>query len=445
MPEQEQRTTKATVAKATKDGKPDPRTQFEVQFNPTSLRLQTRNNVEGGRRAGRPKRSQNGVNTVTLSVELVFDTSDDGETDDPLDVQTLTTRFRRFVDPQARGSAKPPDPIWFHWGKFTFTGVVESLDEELEYFSFYGVALRSKLTLSIKQQDFTLEANQRGQGARAQPQSRSNSGGGGANDPPGTPGTTGDDRAAAAADALGGESAADFARRNGLPAAAWRAVTTPLVDDPLSLPAGIELPVPRSVNATGSVVSRRRTPDSARLDPSSAASDALGLGSGPSVGQGRPDPRGLGDAGGLEAAIEQIASQRAQRAAREERAARPSPATRSAGSTTEARRSRPTPAAAELTSIDNRATTYGFGVPLRDVARVSVQRRPAIGVSTPTSSAPTAHTASVPPWTALPATTADRSRADAEQRRRRPAGKCGCCTPPAPPQCQHGCHTERSQ
>ncbi len=437
------RTTKATIAKATKDGKPDPRTRFEVQFNPTSLRLQTRNNVEGGRRSGRPKRSQNGVNTVTLSVDLIFDTSDDGETDDPLDVQTLTARFRRFVDPQARGSAKPPDPIWFHWGRFTFTGVVESLDEELEYFSFYGVALRAKLTLSIMKQDFALEASQRGPGARSRPETRRD-GRGTSTEPPGTPGTAGDDRAAAAADTLGGESAADFARRNGLPAAAWRAVTTDLIDDPLSLPAGVELPVPRSINVSGGIA-RLRATDAAQLSPSAAAARALGLESGPGTTPGRPDPRRLGDAGGLEATVEQLASQRAQRAADRERNARPSPATRSAGAASDARGSQPPRVAAELVSADRRSATFGFGVPLREVARTSVRRRPTIESSAPAGGAATAQSTGVPPWTALPAAAADRSRADAEQLRRRPGWRCGCCTPPRPPQCQCPCHTGRGR
>ena len=450
MPASEQKTAKAKIAKADKKGKAVADTDFEVQFNPSTLRVQTRTNVEGGRSSGRPARSQNGINTVTLSVELIFDTSDDGSTEEPVDVQTLTAQFRRFVEPQASNAKKPPDPIWFHWGKFTFTGIVESLDEELEYFSFYGVALRAKVTLSIKRQDFKHEANESGQGARDQAaaQGRDSSG---AAAQSGAPGTAGDGGGDGADEALGGESAADFAQRHGLPAAAWRAIANAAIDNPLSLPAGLEVPFPRSVNLGGGVTAQVGATAGTDLTVGAAVRASVGVGETTGGATSRPDPAKIGSAGGLEAAVEAIASIEATEAAQTERSARSSPATSptaggaapgGAAATSAAPIARPPAprAAAELPYADRRATSYGRGVPLREVARTARAARPTISAI---PAGPERRRPSDPPWITLPTaatTTTALTPADIEQQARRSTVACGCCTPPGPRRCRCGCH-----
>ncbi|MFV0259218.1 MAG: hypothetical protein ACK5PP_12320, partial [Acidimicrobiales bacterium] len=377
MPGAEQQMAKARVATADRDGNAVSGTEFEVQFNPSTLKVQTRTNVEGGRTRGRPRRSQNGVNTATLSVERVFDTTDDGTTEDPLPVQTLTGRFRRFVEPPGRGSNKPPQPIWFHWGEFTFTGVVESLDEELELFSVHGVALRATVGLSITQQDFVFEATRRGQGARddqgADGGEDQPSGTGTAADRPGAPGTAGNGRGEAAAESLSGESAADFARRNGLPADAWRAVTGPAVPDPLDLPAGLEIPFPRSLSLGAGVSARIGI--GAGIDISVEAAARAGLGLGETAG---PDPRALGDGGGVEAPVDALRAAEATTAADRARRAHPGPVATGgggrtsatvtgAGATTRPGIDAPSPGDRSPAGrrVDARAVTYGRGVPLR--------------------------------------------------------------------------------
>ena len=77
----------ATLAKAflvellgnTKDSKPNPkRDPIPVQFNPTSLHLQMTNNEEGGKSRQRQAEQSTGAATTTLSLDLVFDSADEG-------------------------------------------------------------------------------------------------------------------------------------------------------------------------------------------------------------------------------------------------------------------------------------------------------------------------------------------------------------------------------
>jgi hypothetical protein len=168
-----------------------------------------------------------------LTVELEFDSADEGTPLLPSDVRTKTAMVRRFMLPKEKSTDAPPS-VRFHWGTFVLTGVMTSASEDLDLFTSEGTPLRAKMTISIKEQDprFAVPASLPAvvTAAVAAISDRL---------PPAGPGGRGLPAGAAdrVAEALDGESAADFLVRNGLPPAAWRAVANPL-GDALSLAAG---------------------------------------------------------------------------------------------------------------------------------------------------------------------------------------------------------------
>src|SRR5256885_11013543 len=54
-----------------------------VQFNPSSLRLQITNSTTGGNTRGQQARQFTGSSSTTLTLDLVFDTADEGTTTEP--------------------------------------------------------------------------------------------------------------------------------------------------------------------------------------------------------------------------------------------------------------------------------------------------------------------------------------------------------------------------
>lgn len=69
--------------------KPDPNGSYEVQFNPTSLKLSRSNNIDkGGATTRTQKRQAPSVQPATLSFDLEFDTAE-GEGGQPKDVREL--------------------------------------------------------------------------------------------------------------------------------------------------------------------------------------------------------------------------------------------------------------------------------------------------------------------------------------------------------------------
>lgn len=335
-----------------------------VQFNPASLRLTMSNNTDGGTARGRQAQQYNGSGSTQLHVELEFDTADEGTTEAPVDVRTRTTQVAQFVLPGDKGSKQAPPRVQFRWGSIAVAGVMTSLVEELDFFSVDGVPLRAKVTIDIKQQDPKFEALEAGAGAN--PDSGAAPAGESTDDATGNgPGTapteppSGPD--ARTAEALDGESAADFLARNDQPPEAWRAIAG-LVGDALALAAGTSIDFSASLDVGAGIgVSAGFE---AGLDVSTGAQAGLDAGAAPGVSAGFA----LAAAGGLSAAIEQTAIDETTAVANQSRAAFGTPVA-IAGAGTAA----PT-SAAQLTAAprplppraDPRATSYGRGVPLRD-------------------------------------------------------------------------------
>src|SRR5688572_16728002 len=71
-----------------------------VQFNPTTLKLQLSNTIEGNRSRGRQARQYIGSSSTTLTLDLIFDTADEGTMDNPRSVREKTGQVEQFVLPK---------------------------------------------------------------------------------------------------------------------------------------------------------------------------------------------------------------------------------------------------------------------------------------------------------------------------------------------------------
>lgn len=132
-----------------------------VQFNPETLKLQYANQIKdnssgGGDQAqGTSGRQFVGSGTTKLSVQLWFDatTPDAGGAVD--DVRRMTEEVLFFIQPREtpQGSGKwLPPKVRFLWGSLLFDGLVDSVEETLEYFSSEGKPLRSSIAIGLSQQ-----------------------------------------------------------------------------------------------------------------------------------------------------------------------------------------------------------------------------------------------------------------------------------------------------
>lgn len=131
---------------------------IEVQFNPETFKVTYANEVkqpEGGNQAAGTSGMQFvGAGTTKLALTLWFDVT--AVTKEPLDdVRRLTKEVIYFMTPRAsqRDASKlVPPGLRFVWGNFVFDGMVEGLEESLEFFSPNGKPLRASITLTVGQQ-----------------------------------------------------------------------------------------------------------------------------------------------------------------------------------------------------------------------------------------------------------------------------------------------------
>lgn len=263
---------KATLQEIDNQNRPRAgRAAVAVQFNPSSLRLQYSNQSEGGRSAGRQARQHTGNGSATLTVELVFDTADEGSTAVPRSVLERTRQIEAFITPQAqRGRNQAPPRLRFHWGDVIVDGVLETLSVDIDHFAHNGTPLRAKVSLSIKGQDAERDANRSGAGANTAVGAAA---GAAASATAALPGGlnagvglglglalggisaavggafNGAAQAGTVVRALDGESLTALAARNGLPPEAWRLLAGG-VKDPMRLPAGQDVNLPSQASAS---------------------------------------------------------------------------------------------------------------------------------------------------------------------------------------------------
>ena len=139
----------------------EPDTAVTVQFNPESLKVSFANQLVqpkgAGDQKGTPARQFVGAGTTKLALTLWFDVASPQEGDSPVDdVRKLTQKVAFFITPKGAGGANndafTPPAVSFRWGTFRFDGLMDSLEETLEYFSPEGRPLRASLALTLSQQ-----------------------------------------------------------------------------------------------------------------------------------------------------------------------------------------------------------------------------------------------------------------------------------------------------
>jgi hypothetical protein len=425
--------TKATLEEVTTSGDP---LVVPIQFNPTSLRLQIGNHTEGGDQPGRQARQYIGTGSATLSLELTYDTADEGTTGWPKSVLEYTSLLEHFITPRREGNQHTAPPrARFSWSEFSIEGVVESLTVELDHFAHDGTPLRAKASLSIKGQNPEYQFITIGPGANDAPspaapgQPRAPAAPGASNNPfskalngaMNNPVADALGKAQSAlsqaqgkiARALSGESLAQLAQRTGLDPAAWRALANG-ISNPLSLGAGV------AVAIGGGRIGAPQGPTRGGAQASAGASPAAQLGLDPATTPARDAgpalARGyaLSAAGGIGTAVQVVKGQEA--------AAKAQDARRAFASSSAA--ARPDPAAR---AVDPRALSFGAGVPLRPRRRTAAdERAEALNGSGRAPRGedglpPTTADATVPAWLALP-----RRQAGAPAHAKFGSGGCGC-------------------
>jgi Contractile injection system tube protein len=157
-------------------------------FNPETLTLKVSTGQQQERsRRGRQQVQNVGATAATLSFEAIFDTTrpkahddvtrDSAANDDTaLDVRVRTGPIADLVatgtgSGGGQDNENAPRRVRFQWGSILFDGVITSHQETFDYFAPSGVPLRSKVQITLSQQDFRYEvsADQLARAAAATP------------------------------------------------------------------------------------------------------------------------------------------------------------------------------------------------------------------------------------------------------------------------------------
>lgn len=314
---------------------------ISVQFNPTTLKLQYTNESTGGATTKAPNRQNAAQGNAVLTLDLEYDTAEGDANGRPLDVRTKTKHIIAFVRPPKGSKGAPPPRIKFVWGALTFEGNVTSLTEDLDYFDAEGRALRSKLSLSIKEQDLSLQLSPADADAAAATkpgQVASN----------GAPGSGPTKKPVQTVPAKQGESVQQALTRLNADPAQWRTAMAGL-DSPLGLAAGAQLQLGADLSAGAGVA--------VGVDATASLVATASVGVSAEVSAGFA----LSAGGGIAKVANAQAVATAQAGAMRARASFAVPTLASVS------------ASASL-DLDRRAVTYGWSVPLK--ARVEVRSLP---------------------------------------------------------------------
>lgn len=137
----------------------NPEHNVKVQFNPESLKVSFANQIQtpqgAGDQRGTPAQQFVGAGTTKLSLQLWFDVNAPQDGEIVNDVRKMTEKISYFITPtpDAKDNKKfLPPAVRFIWGSFQFDGLMESLEETLDFFSSDGIPLRASMTLNLTQQ-----------------------------------------------------------------------------------------------------------------------------------------------------------------------------------------------------------------------------------------------------------------------------------------------------
>lgn len=406
-----------------------------VQFNPSSLRLKLSNQSDGGRSRGRQRRQNNGQSSTVLSMDLIFDTADEGTPEAPVSVRTKTREVERFVLPKQDGGETPPR-LQFQWDRLIIAGIVENLDIEFDHFAENGAPLRARVSLSIKEQEPKYTYLQSGRGSKGAANASNPGGssaarpGSGTNEPQSAASTS-----EKSAQALNDETAAQFLARQGLDPAAWRGLGANLSGG-LGLSAGADIGFSAGLGINAGVGVAAGVQGSNALALPAALSLPAALGGSDASGKkinGDDAGLALSAAGGVQSAIAGMKMQQAGQAATATQAAFASTRGNAGSATTPAgAKSSSTSSATDLThdqsgsvALDTRAASYGFGVPLRPLYATALTQGTVTLCTHDNTRARSdggpsfAKQKATPPWVELPARTQSRTTADGVETRKR--------------------------
>jgi nucleoid-associated protein YgaU len=159
---------KAYVQRLTAAGNPDG-APFPVQFNPTEYTLHKGAQIAEIPIPGLDQPILQFVRgqTETMSVDLFFDSTEDGTGSDATPVTEKTDRFYQLI--KINNETHAPPIIRFLWGQDGFAGanlsgnaasqsrgdgfqcIVESVKQRFTFFSSEGIPLRATLSLSLRE------------------------------------------------------------------------------------------------------------------------------------------------------------------------------------------------------------------------------------------------------------------------------------------------------
>jgi hypothetical protein len=160
-----------------------------VQFNPQTLKVTFSNQVSGGDQSGGSSIQYVGSGTTRLSMELWFDVTvpdEKGKLPKGGDVRVLTKDVNYFmkVDKKKKKGKNKfiPPGVRFIWGTFLFDGIMNSMDETLEFFSEDGKPQRARVSISLTSQEIQFQqappppAGGKADAAGTQPQKQARTG-----------------------------------------------------------------------------------------------------------------------------------------------------------------------------------------------------------------------------------------------------------------------------
>lgn len=131
-----------------------------VQFNPENMKVSFANqlvqpaNGGVGAQNGSSGRQFVGAGTTKLTLQIWFDVAalPPEAARNTKDVRELTKNVAYFITPKKEGDHYIPPAVRFLWGSFQFDGLMDTLDESLEFFSDEGIPLRANMSLNLSQQ-----------------------------------------------------------------------------------------------------------------------------------------------------------------------------------------------------------------------------------------------------------------------------------------------------
>ena len=128
---------------------------FHVQFNPKELKLDEKAiwKPSGEHQTDKPLLTYEKGQPSSLSMELIFDSTDDGSNCYDSHVKKLRALLCTTVnltDAQGNDVSRPPY-LRFQWSNFSFECVLESLGVQFLMFKPDGTPLRAKVTVGLKE------------------------------------------------------------------------------------------------------------------------------------------------------------------------------------------------------------------------------------------------------------------------------------------------------